>query len=309
MRRGLLALALALCVLQPAGAQAPGSTEAADTRQHVPFLGGFIRETRILYPLQVGRWVAQGERRYAPQASGVSVRYAYGEATDRWIDVFFYPVGVIDDAQWRSMAEAEHAALAEARRQSGVEVDMGPLSRFRIRGGDGDPVDGHTTDLGFPVDGRAMSSAMVLVRDRLYVVKGRLSAHADALSRRKARRALESFFREMWPGVTIASTGRCWAPLPVAKLDAAPAPDDILAKQERDGRIEAYLTRDRVLAVEPGSPGAQAMMFIGMGMLGRLVDGCAGDAPVDPEVAEGLREIRIEYRPEVREASPTGAEA
>ena len=57
-----------------------GGAVAADavTREQAdaapPFLGGFLKETRILYPLRHDGWEAQGEHLYDVQALGASVR-------------------------------------------------------------------------------------------------------------------------------------------------------------------------------------------------------------------------------------------
>ena len=103
---GGLAL-LALASLAPAAA---GDGEAS-----APFLGGFLKETRIVYPLQVGEWEAVGERLYDAAELGASVRYRSGTDLDRWIDVYFYPVGVVPDSYLRQAAQASLQELDTVR--------------------------------------------------------------------------------------------------------------------------------------------------------------------------------------------------
>lgn len=288
-------LALALSSATANAGDAPGA--AREPGAAVPFLGGFLQQTRILYPLRVNGWSAQGEKRYDAQRDGVSVRYMLADADEQWIDVFFYPAGVIDTAQWKATATAEHAGIADARRKSGFEVDMGRLSGFRI-GTRGSSVEGYASDLAFRKGGERFSSALVLAYDRLYTVKARLSAPSDVLSRRQARKALESFFRALWPELAITSHGHCWMPLPIEQLHAVPPAAGVVATQAQDGTVNAYLLRDRVLAANPQAPEAHAMMLLGMAMQGRMYDGCEPADSVVPAAAEGQREIRIEYWPE-----------
>lgn len=304
---GAALVALALC---SATAKAGESAGGRGPDPKVPFLGGFLQQTQILYPLRVGEWNAQGEKRYDVQRDGVSVRYTRGDTADEWLDVFFYPVGVVEPTAWSATAAAEHSGVADARRRAGFEVEPGRLAGFRIGKGEA-AVDGYASDFAFGKDGQHFHSALVLAYDRLYIVKGRLSAPSAVLSRREARKTLESFFRAMWPDLVIASRGHCWNPLPVERLDTVPRVEDVMATQEQDGTVNAYLMRDRVLAADPGSPEAHAMLLLGMAMQGRLFDGCVSVDSETREAGEGQREIRIEYRPEPQQsgtaaASPAG---
>lgn len=138
MRSRLLALALGMVLAAagwPVSAAGVDAPMEAGSREKRPFLGGFIRESRIVYPLAVGSWRARGEKRHDAQAAGVSVRFAREGVEHRWIDVFFYPVGVLSPEQLRAFPEGEVAALAEARRSAGVTADLGDLSRFRVKAG------------------------------------------------------------------------------------------------------------------------------------------------------------------------------
>lgn len=139
---------------------------------------------------------------------------------------------------------------------------------------------------------------MVLLLDRMYAVKGRHTAPAADVSRRAARRELEGFMRDLAPKLKINSSGDCWRPLPVERMQAAAPPDGVLATHAVDGKVEAYLLRDRVLASDPDANGAQALAFLGLTLTGRLVHGCIGGAAATPAVASQEREIRMEYVPE-----------
>ena len=89
--RGSRAIAGAACLAWASAAaaaqEAHGPTAAPDE-----FLGGVVAESRILYPLQVGSWMAESEHRYPDQRLGVSVRYV-DNLKQRWIDLYFYPAG------------------------------------------------------------------------------------------------------------------------------------------------------------------------------------------------------------------------
>jgi hypothetical protein len=80
--------ALSLLLASPA-AQAAIADSPAPEDVRTPFLGGFLKETRVLYPLRIGDWEAQGEHLYEQQELGASVRYVHQGDKDRWIDLYF----------------------------------------------------------------------------------------------------------------------------------------------------------------------------------------------------------------------------
>ena len=57
-----------------AGATAEQASNDAGDSQQQPLLGGFLQQSRILYPLQVGEWNATAEHLYEDQQHGVSIR-------------------------------------------------------------------------------------------------------------------------------------------------------------------------------------------------------------------------------------------
>ena len=266
-----------------------------------PFLGGFLKETRVVYPLEVDGWEAAGEKLYDAAELGASVRYQSGERRDRWIDVYFYPVGVVPASH---LEQAAKATLAEIESNVGVaggyvDATFGPLRSFEVAPGDGKggPIPARSADMALQREEGAYHSAMVLLIDRMYYVKGRYSVAAGAMERDAVRRALEAFIAELVAATYIGSTGSCWAPAPVDGLAAdadEPADASMSTTSDKDGG--AWLVGDRVLARDPSGEAAQALSVLAMAMQGRLYPGCVGAEPHNPEVPEGHREIRFEYR-------------
>lgn len=297
-----VALLFILATLCPAVAAEPETQPAAAERKEMPFLGGFLRETRIVYPLQVGEWKATDEHRYEQQEAGVSVRYAHGDHNDRWIDLYFYPVGTLSDEQVAMLAGQERNALQQAWMQGpdAKEDDLSTLHTVTLRSrdaGDKDKRVAYSVDLTYTHEGSRRNSAMVVLFDRLYMVKARFSIKDAALSRRKTRKMLEAFMAELAPALTLSSIGGCWMPLRIEPLAVdRPAPEGSLLSMQTNGQPTEYVYPDRVLARDPESVGAKAAMMIGMSMQNRMFPGCDGSESLNPEVPKGMREIRIDYR-------------
>jgi hypothetical protein len=163
--------------------------KSTDGGKRTPFLGGFLRETRVIYPLRHDGWEAQGEHLYEVQELGASVRYANKRYPERWIDLYFYPAGVLDAKQFdQAMLQEREALLAAA--QPGVyysEMDLGETQTFtyRLRDADGkkgEKSQGRSLDLHVVRSGRGLSSAMTLQLERLYFIKARMSAQEGDLA-------------------------------------------------------------------------------------------------------------------------------
>lgn len=213
----------------------------------------------------------------------------------------FYPAGVLSDKEFALAAEGERDSLRQARLQSGdPDPDLGPLRRFDIRyprADDQDPVKGYSLDMSARCGDAGYVSAMTFSLDRLYFVKARFSVAKRRTSRRDARREVEAFMAGMVPMLTITSTGDCWMPLPIEALAAGdPAPEGPTSISVAPGPATGFLLGDRVLARDPESVGARLLMLLGMAQTGRLLQGCDGAESANPDVDEGMREIRIEYR-------------
>lgn len=281
----------------------PVQGQAAASQEKAPFLGGFLKETRILYPLELGRWSAVGEHLYEQQEYGVSVRYVHGDDKDRWIDLYFYPAGVLSEEQFKQRADSERAMILQTQDQPGgyAAIEMGALRRFSFtlpgEGREKERVEGFVVDMSYVREGEPRNSVMTLLLDRLYFVKGRFSIAEDRMSRRKARTLLEDFMVELSPRLEIVSSGQCWMPLQIDKLDGAdPKADAQLSGRSGRGEDTEFLVGDRVLARDPESPGAKALMMLGMAMQGRMFPGCSSAEPTNPVVPAGMREIRLEFR-------------
>lgn len=170
------------------------------------------RASKIVYPLTVGAWEAVGEHLFEEQEYGVAVRYAHGADRDRWIDVYFYPAGMLSGPQFEEAARLEVDLIREAHDAAGhAAFDIGPLERLRPDAGDSEAVtDGVAVDLEYDVDGVVYSSAMVLLLHDLYFVKGRYSVERQMSTRRQTRDAVEAFIAQLRKQLTIASVGAGW---------------------------------------------------------------------------------------------------
>ena len=306
-----------------------GSTYAADRQATVPpgseaptsFLGGFLRETRIIYPLKLGEWSATREERYDKPEDGVSVRYQHGSDTDRWADVYFYPVGVLSDEEIKQVADGERRGLQQVWLQGpdAKQDDISELRRYTFSPlsmpGDKDsdkptPRTAYSVDLTYESKGDRRNSAMVVLFQQMYMLKTRYSVQHGALSRHEVRGQLEGFTADLARQVNVSSTGGCWKPLPIEPLvEGKKVPEGSLLSMQTDGVATEYVYPDRVLARDPSSIGAKAAAMLGMAMLDRLYPGCDGSEPENPEVPQGMREIRIEYRVPADEVTPSASPA
>lgn len=290
----------------PAPASALVEQQSAVVAPEVPFFGGFLRETRVLYPLRVGEWEAKDEKRYDEFSAGVSVRYSTESKEKAWVDVFVYPVGAVTAGQVLNMAEREREGLIDAwlKDSKSKDEDISALRTFSLptTAGAPDPAGplatAYSVDLTFVSNDERRNSAMVVLFHQLYMVKTRYSVRGARPQREAVREFLEQFTTQMLPHLTIATTGACWKPLPVEQMaEGTTAPDGHLLTVQQDGTTVVYVYGDRVLARDPQGPLVDVAMRKGMELLGRLHPGCDGSDPINPDVEEGMREIRIEYPP------------
>ncbi|MGY0610990.1 hypothetical protein [Luteimonas sp. A501] len=295
-KRGLACAAMLLAVCASHAVLA-ATGEAQDDAPE-PFLGGFLKETRVVYPLEVDGWRARDEKLYDAAELGASVRYQSGERLDRWIDIYFYPVGVVQPSH---LDQAALRTLQEISTASGYrEVEAGALRSFDVeleRDGESTGIPARSADMRLMRDEGAYHSAMVLLVDRMYYVKGRYSVAAAAMARDEVRSMLEVFVAAMLRDTYIGSTGSCGSPLVIEALPAdAPVPTDAGLSITSDGGNGAWVVDGRVLARDPASDEAQVLAVLAMSMDGRPYPGCVDAEPHNPEVPEGHREIRFEYR-------------
>ncbi|WP_157489554.1 hypothetical protein [Lysobacter sp. Root916] len=273
-----------------------------------PFLGGFLRESHVVYPLKVEGWEMRGEQRYDTQEAGASVRFQRAGDKQGWIDVYFYPVGVLTDAEVAQMAGVERQNLLDAwgKTMTGPQ-DMTALKAFAVpiqarakgkatHGAKADDITVYAVDFAYVRDGKALSSAMMFAVDRMYAIKFRYSAEAAKHTRAQLRQDLEQFAQSMLPRLQISSTGNCWSPPPIEALakDAKP-PEKALVTSSLNGVAVAWVLPGRVVARDPSHPTAADTQAIALSLQGRLYDGCASAEPLLPDVKDGMRELRFEY--------------
>ncbi len=220
-------LALALSVLLAPAAYAADNTILLEVEApRTPLLGGYIRETRVIYPLRVGDWQAQGEHLFDQQEFGVSVRYQHAREKERWLDVFFYAAGVVSEPQLdAAAAENREGILASAG--DAVRAESTPLLAVSLPlatapGQRTGALSARSASLRVRREGKTYSSAMLLLVKDLYYVKGRYSAPAAALSPQEAQRQLEDLIAEIMRRSRLLSTGDCWTSATEMEAEAPP---------------------------------------------------------------------------------------
>lgn len=288
----LLALAAPLAV-----AQAPTAPDAGSAPAEPAFLGGFLKETRVIYPLRIGDWQAQGEHLYEQQELGASVRYTHNRDKDRWMDLYFYPAGILAKEELVEAMEGTLEGLRLSAGYSAADIDpVKPVAFTRGSGAQKQKITAYTTSMRLVREGQAYHSAMVMLVSDLYFVKGRFSVEEKSLSRRDTQKQLEKFVAAVVRESTLRSTGDCWAPPPLVEkavlVEGAPGQ---LASTRKDGTLSAVAYADRIEVLDAKSSDAIVMQFLSMPMAGRLVPGCGPAEEMNPEVPKGMREIRLEF--------------
>ena len=298
-RAGSRVFVLACLALLATGAL-PATVIAADDVAPTPLLGGYLRETRIVYPLTVQGWQAQGEKRYEQPELGVSVRYAQ-DAIPGWIDVFFYPVGEADaavlDTHMRGSI-ADIGTLVGRQDVVAVHFDAMRARRIALQEVESESADGEVRTASGWIErasGR-YDTAMTIGLRQLHFIKGRYSRPADS-GGVPVGDLLDAFVGALFADVEIQSTGDCARALPIDVIAAGQAPSDAAVEGGDDDARRAVLTPDgRVVAADGDAPMTQALAELGAVMRRQRFPGCVGATPVEPHVPEGHREIRIEYR-------------
>jgi hypothetical protein len=284
---------------------APSPLPPLPAKQPGPFLGGFLRETRVIYPLRVGDWEAVGEHLYENQALGASVRYRDRKHEDRWLDLYFYPAGVLEAHDFDEATQVQRESL----RLAGYgQLDMGPTRRFGYvaqegkvdgqgrKSGKAKPREGHSLDAFMVHEGTRLHSALTLQYENLYFIKGRLSAPQAEVSRRALRTTLEDFASALAPRLQVRSGGDCWQPLPIAAMPAAGVADsDVVLTMDDGAGMKSVVTGTGVWSSRPDSVEARLAMLVGMIQLGRLHEGCVATEDLNAPVPEGMRELRLEF--------------
>ncbi len=270
-----------------------------------PFLGGFLNETRIVYPLKLGAWQAQGEHLFDVPEMGVSVRYQNDKFADRWIDVYFYaagqlPADAFERAARKTASEIETVSL-QASGRSGFE--MGPLNAFTIVIDKDSEIEelksvpARSVALSFRKEDVAFSSSMAMAVHDLYFIKVRYSVEEHASTRGVARKQVEDFLGDIVRSTKIVSTGDCWMPLPITKIEpGSQPPKDAQGVVKLKDKQEAHVYQDHIAAYDPDSPIAKIAMMMIMRENGQFFWGCDSPDRMNQEIGKDMREIRLEYR-------------
>lgn len=271
------------------------------TAREIPFLGGFLTESRILYPLQLQGWEARDEHRYEEASLGVSVEYVDPAHKQRWLTLYFYPAGVMSDAQVGEAFNATMQGIEAAAKDRYTRFTPGPSGTFEIALGekaDARRITGQAVEIDVGLDQRDLSSAMALLVTDLYFVKGRLTVEDANTTPAQVRAQLEALMTELVRRSEFRSTGACWMPPPIvanARLDAKAK--GVIASHQVDGKLAAVSFQDRVEAVDPDSDSAQLARMLLMATTGRFVEGCEAPESMTPTVPADMRELRFEYPP------------
>ncbi len=298
------AVLLGFLIAAPSAASAgePAPVQVASQR---PFLGGWLRETRVVYPLRVGDWEAMGEHRYERAESGASVRYQHRAHKDRWMDLYFYPSGVLPDAAFAQVVARGAADIATARRKAGHRVDEVTPARTFAAPGPHDRLLGALAvkprSVGFVLeqDRARYHSVLAMTLREMHFVKVRFSAEASALALENLRGEGESFLAGFAGAVRILNTGDCWKVLDIATLPAdRRKPDDLLASANEGTDAEVWVREDRLYVVSPeakGDAAREAAVGLGQSLHDAVRGRCVAPESMNPVVPEDMREMRFEY--------------
>jgi hypothetical protein len=290
------ALVLLLAIAAPVTME-QAAADASSAQAESPFLGGFLKETRVIYPLRVADWQAQGEHLYEQQELGASVRYLHNRDKDRWMDLYFYPAGVLTNEQLAATMESTLEGLRLAAGYSDADID--PVAAIVFTQGSGAQkrkLTAYSSSMRLVREGQTYHSAMVMLVSDLYFIKGRFSVEEKSLSRRATEKQLKKFVAAVVRDSTLRSTGDCWTPPPIVEkavlTEGAPGQS---ASTRKDGTLSAVAYADRIEALDARSSEAIVMQFLSMSMAGRLIPGCGPAEDMNLEVPKGMREIRLEF--------------
>ena len=291
--RGSRAIAWAACLAWATAAAEPAAQgERGPTAAPDEFLGGVVAESRVLYPLQVGSWMAESEHRYPDQRLGVSVRYV-DNRKQRWIDLYFYPAGPQVARMLEVVAASERESIDMAAREDARAAELGDLAPLTLGGPGADAAGVPAWELGLRYRGEGLASAMLLFARQMYLVKARASAAEPPATVRSLQGELRTFMESVAAQVRIASTGTCWLPARIELVPRLPDPQQALASYRAGDELAAVVLGDRAL-VAAGQ--ADRATEIAAQLAGSLYPGCVAPELIEPEVPPALREIRIEYR-------------
>lgn len=278
-------------------------THAQEAQDRPPFLGGYLRESRVLYPLEVGAWQAEGEKRYEPAEAGASVRYRHKGHADRWMDLYFYPSGTLMDAQFAQVVDSEAREIVKAHRSAGHAAEQATPLRTFDAPGEYDRLLGDLAvkprSVAFSVqqDGKRYHSLLAMTVRGMYFIKVRFSVEADALPIEQVRDEGEAFLRGFAGAVRILNTGDCWKVLDIAPLPVGGKPEELLASANEGTAEEVWVGEDRlfVATVDRAGPAHAAAVALGADLHAAIRGRCVAPEAINPDVPADMREIRFEY--------------
>lgn len=288
-----------------AGRRGARKPVAEKPRPEQSFLGGYLRQSRIVYPLRVGDWEALGEQRYDTAALGASVHYRNPRMPDARLDLYIYPAGVLLEGDFAQVAARTAQEMeAVARQRDPARFEAGITREFALQ----DPVArllgehtprprSHVMQMG--VDGAVLQSAMAIASRDMYLLKVRLSLAAEALERERVRAGAEQFLREAFAQLSIVNTGACFRPLQVVPLPAdGTHAETILASTDEGTPREIRVGDERLYLAPELLSDAQALpaaTAFGQSLHDALRGQCVAAEEMDIPVPDGMREIRMEY--------------
>lgn len=266
-----------------------------------PFLGGFLQESRVVYPLQLGQWQAGAEQRYTEQEEGASINYRDPAQPGALLSVYFYPAGQLAPGQLQQVARQtldDIVGLAGNPQTRYRTVEAAPLQRIVLPGTDDEePAEAWLATMRITSATRTYDSVLAMLVKDLYFIKLRLSTGGGTARPAALRDGMERLLRELDERTRIVSTGECWNPLPViAREHLDPAAEGQLLRIDREDETGAMAFADRVEALDPGSAEATVVQALASALSGRIARGCVEPADINPEVPDGMRELRFEYR-------------
>lgn len=297
-------LALLLCAATACVALARAAPAPDD---QPPFLGGYLTESRVVYPLRVGEWKAIGEHRYEAAELGASVRYQQDGQTDRWMDLYVYPSGVLPDTAFAQVFDQQVSEIVQARRQAGHDVPEATDVRTFSAPGRYDALLGELAvkprSAGFVFEhgGKRYHSVLAMTVRDLYFIKLRASLEAPAdgpAALDTLRTQAEALLAGFAASLQVLNTGGCWRDLALVDLPADRAmPDGLLASANVGTPAEVWVADDRIYLPAAGADQAarQAASAMGRDLHAALRGRCHPPGSMNPRVPEGMRELRFEY--------------
>lgn len=278
--------------------------QATPPARSVPFLGGYLVESRVVYPLQVGAWKAVGEKRYDQAEFGASVRYQQDGRDDGWMDLFVYPSGVLADEAFARAFEQEAASVVQTRQRNGEDVLETTPARTFSAPGEYDSLLGDLAvkprSVAYVLEhgGKRLHSVLAMTVRDMYFVKLRSSVDAGSVPLDQLRAQAEALLAGFARSMQMRNTGACWRELALVDLPAdRDKPGDLLASANEGTPQEVWVGEGTLYLGPATGDGSARANAERMGrVLHEAIRGrCVPPAQMNPQVPRGMREMRFEY--------------